>query len=41
MNCAINAPRHKDNVVDGLNATKKKDLREQMELLGKLPSNET
>ena len=41
MDHAINAPGHGDNIVDGLNATDKNYLREQMELIGKLSSNYT
>ena len=40
-NRAINAPDHGNNVVGGLNATDKSDLKEQMELFGKLSSNNT
>ena len=41
MYLAINTPVHENNVVDGINATDKHHLREQMELLGKLLSNDT
>ena len=39
--CAINEPGHRNNVVDGLNAIEKRYLKEKMELIGKLASNET
>ena len=38
---AINTPGHGNNVVDGLNATDNRCLNEQMELIGKLASNDT
>ena len=41
MDCAINAPGHGNNFVDGLNVTGKRYLKEQMELIGKLASNDT
>ena len=41
MDLSINAPGHINNVVDGLNATDKRYLNEQMELIGKLASNDT
>ena len=41
MDHAINAPGHGDNIVDGLNATDKNYLKEQMELIGKLSSKKT
>ena len=37
----INSPGHGNNVVDGLNATDNRCLNEQMELIGKLASNDT
>ena len=39
MDRAINATGHGSNVVDGLNKTGKNDLKEQMELIGKLATN--
>ena len=36
----MNTPGHVNNIVDGLNATGKFDLKEQMELIGQLSSNE-
>ena len=41
MDLAINAPGHGNNVVDGINATEKRYLKEQMELIDKLGSNDT
>ena len=41
MSRAINAPDHGNNVVDGINTTEKRYLKEQMELIGKLASNDT
>ena len=41
MDRAINAPVHGNNAVDGFNATYKRSLKGQMELIGKLASNET
>ena len=41
MNCSTSAPRHGNNVVDGLNATFKRYLKGQMEFLDKLSSNDT
>ena len=41
MDRAINSPRHEKNVMDGLNKTDKHCFKEQMELLGKLSSNDT
>ena len=41
MDHAINAPDHLNNVVDGLNVTDKSYFKEQMELIGKLSSNDT
>ena len=41
MDRVINAPDHVNNVVHGLNATGKRYLREQMELICKLASNDT
>ena len=38
---AVNARGHEKNVVDGLNATEKRYLKEQMELIGKLGSEDT
>ena len=38
---SINAPDHVQNVVDGLNAIDKHYLKEKMELIGKLGSNDT
>ena len=40
INFEINAPGHGKNDVDGLSATEKRYLREQVELLGKLASND-
>ena len=39
--CAINAPGHGNNVVDGLNATGKRYLNGELEIIGKLGSNDT
>ena len=41
IDCTINSSVHVHNVVDGLNATDKHYLKEQMELLGKSASNDT
>ena len=41
MDISINAPGHGKNVVDRLNATDKRYLKEKMELMGKLASNDT
>ena len=41
MDHAINEPGHGNNVADGLNGTKNYYLKEKMELLGKLSSNDT
>ena len=41
MDCAINAPGHGNNVVDGPNATDKRYLKEQMEFICKLASKDT
>ena len=41
MDRAINTPGHVKNVVYGLNATDKWHLKGEMELIGKLESNET
>ena len=41
MDFAINAPGHENNVVDGLNEKDKHYLKEKMELIGKLVSNDT
>ena len=41
MDHAINAPGHLKNVFDVLNATDKRYLKEQMEINGKLSSNDT
>ena len=41
MDRAINVPDHGNNVVNGINATDKNYLKEKMELLGKLASNDT
>ena len=38
---SINSPVRGKNLVDGLNATVKRYLKEQMELIGKLASNDT
>ena len=38
---SINVPVSGDNVVDGINATEKRHLKEQMKLLRKLASNDT
>ena len=38
---STNAPVHENIVVDGLNATEKRFLKEQMELTHKLASNDT
>ena len=38
---AINVPDHGNNVVDGINTTDKQYLKEKMELIGKLASNNT
>ena len=39
MDRVINAPVHGNNAVDGLNAMGKRYLKGQMELIGKLASN--
>ena len=41
MDCTINVPGNEKNAVDGLNATDKRFLKEQMELMGKLAINNT
>ena len=41
MDCAINEPGHWKNIVDGLNATEKRYLKEEMEVMVKLASNYT
>ena len=41
MVLAINAPGHVNNVVDRINATDKRYLKKQMELIGKLASSDT
>ena len=41
MDRAINVPGHGNNVVDRLNETDKLYLKEQMEPIGKLASNDT
>ena len=41
MDCAINSPGHVNIVLGRLNETDKRILKEQMELLGKLASNDT
>ena len=41
MDRSINSPGHEKNAVDILNATEKHYLKEKMELIGKLASNET
>ena len=41
MDCAINAPGHVNNVVDGLNTTDKRYLKGKMELIGKLASDDS
>ena len=41
MDRAINAPGHENNVFDGLNATYKRYLKEEMEIIGKLACNDT
>ena len=41
MDLAIKKPGNGKNVVDGLNATDKTYLKEQMELIGKLASKDT
>ena len=41
MDCVINEPGHVNNVADGLNATDKHHLKENMEILGKLGTNDT
>ena len=38
---AINEPCHEKNVVDGINATEKRYLKGEMELVGKLASKDT
>ena len=40
MDRTINAPGHGNNVVDGLNATGKRYLKGEMELMGILASND-
>ena len=41
MECEINVPGHGNNVVDGLNATGKYDLKGKLKFIGKLGSNDT
>ena len=41
MDNEINEPGHVNNSVDGINATVERYLNEQMELVGKLASNNT
>ena len=41
MNREINSPVHGKNVIDGLNATGKRYLKGEMELMGKLSINDT
>ena len=41
MDHSINAPCHENKVVDGINATDKRYLKGEMELIGKLVSNDT
>ena len=41
MDRAINTPGHGNNVVDGLNATHKRYFKGEMEIMGKLESNDT
>ena len=41
MDRAINAPGHRNNIVDVMNATNKRYLKEQIELICKLASNNT
>ena len=41
MYCATNAQCYGNNIVDGLNATEKRYLKDKMELMGKLTSNYT
>ena len=38
---AINEPGHGKNVVNHINTTEKIDMKEQMELIGKLTSKDT
>ena len=38
---AMNAPSHEKNVVYGINTTDKRYMKAQMELIGKLESNDT
>ena len=37
----MNAPSHEKNVVYGINTTDKRYMKAQMELIGKLESNDT
>ena len=41
MNLSTSAPRHGNNVVDGLNALDKRYFEGEMKLMGKLASNYT
>ena len=41
MDCEINVPGQRNNVVDGLNTTDKFYFKEQMELIGKFAINDT
>ena len=41
MDCTINAPGHGNNVVDGLNAMDKRYLKGEIELIGRLESDDT
>ena len=40
IDCEKNTTGHGKNIVDGLNATDKRYLRKQMEIIGKLTSND-
>ena len=41
LDCETYAPSHEKNVVDGLNATAKRSMKEKMELIDKLESTDT
>ena len=41
MDCTINSSGHENNLVDGLNTTEKRDLKEKIDLIGKLARNNT
>ena len=41
MDREINEPGHRKDVADGINATEKRYFKEQMELIGRLASNDT